>query len=186
MTFGWIFGWIWRVFFWQNGTILVEFAKYLTINNYWKCAISRRNDRFCLQKWMMTSSMLDLLVKYYMATYEALEFWKPFGEGFEDSIVISVNINQFGKCRIGSKIFGSNMLSRHIKSSYILAKFIIQNNDVDCYLGQIHFFLSYKINLPNGEFEHNLAFIRSFRWYKPTNNRYYFCIENNEICNAEL
>lgn len=132
---------------------------------------------------VMTSSMLDLLVEYYMATYETLEFRKPFGEGSEDSIVISVKMNKFGRCRIGSEIFGSNMSSRHIKSSYILAKFITRDNDVDCYPGQIQFFLSHKVNLPNGEFEHNLAFIR---WYKPTNNRYHFSITNDEICNAEL
>ena len=132
---------------------------------------------------VMSSSMLNLLVKYYMATYENLEFRKPFGEGSEDSIVISVKINQFGRCRISSEIFGSNMLSRHIKSSYILAKFITRDDSVDCYPGQIQYFLSYKIHLPNGKFEHNLAFVR---WYQPANSQYYFSIENDEICNAEL
>ena len=83
---------------------------------------------------VMESSMLDLLVKYYMATYETLEFQKPFGEGHEDSRIISVKINQFSRCRIGSEIFGSNMSARHIKSSYILAKFITQNSNIDCYL----------------------------------------------------
>ena len=132
---------------------------------------------------VMSNSMLDLLVKYYMATYETLEFRKPFGEGHEDSIVIPVKMDQFGRCRIGSEVFGSNMSSRHIKSSYILAKFITQDGSVDCYPGNVQFFFSHKVHLPSGEFEHKLAFIR---WYRPANNRHYFSINDDEICNVEL
>ena len=132
---------------------------------------------------VMSSSILDLLVEYYIATYETLDFRKPFGEGHDDSRIISVKINQFGRCRIGSEIFGSNMSARHIKSSYILAKFITQDNNVDCYLGQVQFFFSHKANLPNGELEHNLAFVR---WYRPANSRYYFSFDNDETCNVEL
>ena len=73
---------------------------------------------------VMPNSMLDLLVEYYMVTYETLEFRRPFGEGHDDSRVISIKINQFSRCRIGSEIFGSNMSASHIKSLYILAKFI--------------------------------------------------------------
>ena len=39
---------------------------------------------------ILSSDMLDLIVEYYMATYETLEFRKPFGEGAEDSIIIQV------------------------------------------------------------------------------------------------
>src|SRR5579859_1751770 len=84
---------------------------------------------------VMSSSMLDLLVEYYMATYETLEFRKPFGEGHDDSRVISVKINQFSRCRIGLEIFRSNISACHIKSSYILAKFITQDGNVDCWPG---------------------------------------------------
>ena len=72
---------------------------------------------------IMSNSILDLLVEYYMAAYETLEFWKPFGEGHEDYIVISVKMNQFGRCRIGSEIFGSNMSSPHVSSNVILEKY---------------------------------------------------------------
>lgn len=133
---------------------------------------------------VMSSSMLDLLVEYYMATYETLEFRKPFGEGHDDSRVISVKINKFGRCRIGSEIFGSNMSARHIKSSYILAKFMTRDDgSVDCWPGQVQFFFSHKADLPNGELEHNLAFIR---WYRPTNSRYHFSFSDDETCNVEL
>ncbi|PKB99698.1 hypothetical protein RhiirA5_382993, partial [Rhizophagus irregularis] len=62
---------------------------------------------------VMSNSMLDLLVEYYLVTYETLEFRKPFGEGHENSRIISVKIKQFGRCRIGSETFGSNMSARH-------------------------------------------------------------------------
>jgi hypothetical protein len=134
---------------------------------------------------VMTSNMLDLMVEYYMATYETLEFRKPFGEGAEDSIVIQVKINKFGRCRIGSEIFGSSISSRHIKSSFVLAKFITENGNVDCYPGQIQYFFTHSVNLPDGLSEHYLAFIH---WYdKPEDSiRYHFRIGDEEICNVEL
>ena len=91
-------------------------------------------------------------------------------------------MNKFGRCRIGSEVFSSAMSSRHITSSYILAKFITNANEVDCYPGQIQYFFRHTVNLPEGDFAHNLAYVR---WYKPSaNNRYYFSID--EICNVEL
>ena len=64
------------------------------------------------------------MVEYYKAAYEMYNFRKPFGEGDKDSVVISVKINKFKRCHIGSEIFGSSMLSCHVKSSFILAKLI--------------------------------------------------------------
>jgi hypothetical protein len=133
---------------------------------------------------IISDSMLNLLVEYYMATYEILEFQRPFGESHEDSIVIGVKINQFSRCGIGSEIFGSNMSSRHLRNSFILAKFITKDGDTDCFPGQVQFFFIHKVNLPDEELEHSLAFIR---WYKHvTSNRYYFSIDNDEVCNVEL
>ncbi|PKY61851.1 hypothetical protein RhiirA4_487412 [Rhizophagus irregularis] len=113
---------------------------------------------------VMSNSMLDLLIEYYLVTYETLEYQKPFGEGHKNSRIIPIKIKQFGRCRIGSETFESNMSACHVKNLYVLAKFIIQNGNVDCYSGQIQFFFSHKIDLPDGELEHNLAFIR---WYQP-------------------
>ncbi|PKY61176.1 hypothetical protein RhiirA4_431637 [Rhizophagus irregularis] len=39
---------------------------------------------------VMSSDMLDLIVEYYMASYETMEFRKPFGEGAEDSIIVHI------------------------------------------------------------------------------------------------
>ena len=68
---------------------------------------------------LLSSNMLDLIVEYYITTYEMFEFQKPFGTGPENAIVIDVKVNKFERCRIGFKIFNSSMSSRHVKSSFI-------------------------------------------------------------------
>jgi len=112
-------------------------------------------------------------------------FRKPFGEGPDDSIIINVKINKFRRCRIGSEKFGLTMSSRHIKSSFILAKFITKDDNVECYPGQVQYYFTHKINLPNkGLTDHFLAYVR---WYKPVNAsnvRYRF--SSDDICNVEL
>ncbi|GET51674.1 hypothetical protein GLOIN_2v1775288 [Rhizophagus irregularis DAOM 181602=DAOM 197198] len=110
---------------------------------------------------VMSSDMLDLIVEYYMASYETMEFRKPFGEGAEDSIIVQIKMNQFGRCRIGSEIFGSSISSRHVKSSFILAKFMTESGDIDCYPGQVQYFFTHAVNLPDG-------------------------VRDDEICNVEL
>lgn len=117
------------------------------------------------EKEIMTESMLDLMVAFYNAAYsEMYKFRKPADEILQDSITIRVKMNQFGRCRIGSEVFGSAMSVRHTKSSYVLAKFINSDGEVDSYPGQVQFFFSHKVDLPDGEMEHNLAYIR---WYRP-------------------
>ena len=69
---------------------------------------------------LLSTNMLDLM-KYYMATYEKFEFQKPFEMGPENAIVIGVKMNKFGRYRIGSRIFSSSTLSRHVKSLFVLA-----------------------------------------------------------------
>ncbi|GET57970.1 hypothetical protein GLOIN_2v1775288 [Rhizophagus irregularis DAOM 181602=DAOM 197198] len=112
---------------------------------------------------VLSQSMLDLMIDYYIATYEI--------------------------CRIGSEVFGFELSFRHIKSSYVLAKFITTDGEVDRYPGQVQYYLKHEIDLPNGPTEHYLAFIR---WYRPANTaniRYHFSIddtEETETCNVEL
>ena len=110
---------------------------------------------------LMLDEMINVIVEYYKATYIRYNFWRPFREGPNDSIIICVKMSQFGRCRIGSEIFGSKMSSRHVKSSFVLAKFITEDDNVDCYPGQIQYFFKHTVNLPNNEpAEHFLAYIR--------------------------
>ena len=60
---------------------------------------------------IMIAKMLDRMVEYYTATYEMYNFRKPFGKGADDSIIIRVSMNKFGRCQIGSEIFSSAMSS---------------------------------------------------------------------------
>jgi hypothetical protein len=133
---------------------------------------------------IISSDMLDLIVEYYIATYEMFEFRKPFGEGAEDSIIISVKMNQFGRCRIGSEIFGSLISLRHVKSSYILARFITNDMEIECYPGQVQYYFTHVVDFPDGPKEHFLAFVRWYKHADSTNIRYHF--SSDEICNVEL
>ncbi|CAB4440174.1 unnamed protein product [Rhizophagus irregularis] len=135
----------------------------------------------------LSSSMLDLIVEYYSATYETLNFQKPFGEGEADSIVIWVSIDKFGRCQIGSEVFGSEVSARHTNSSFVLAKFITNDGVVDTYPGQIQYFFTHTVDLPDGPTKHHLTYIQ---WYQHTNSadtRFYFSIDDKErSCNVEL
>ncbi|GET66365.1 hypothetical protein GLOIN_2v1786147 [Rhizophagus irregularis DAOM 181602=DAOM 197198] len=67
------------------------------------------------------------------------------------------------------------------------SKFITSDGEVDSYPGQIQYFFKHTVDLPNGQMEHNLAYIR---WYRPAStseSRYYFHIDDeDESCNVEL
>ena len=108
----------------------------------------------------MTPEILDWIVEYYNATYKMHNFWKPFEEETDDSIIIHVSINKFERCQIGSEIFSSEMSYWHNTNSYILPKFITNADKVNCYSGQIQYFFKHTIDLPEEDFEHNLTYIR--------------------------
>ncbi len=136
---------------------------------------------------ILSASMLDLMVNYYKATYETLEFRKPFGEGAENSVIIRVKINKFGRCQIGSEVFGSALSARHMKSSIIQAKFITNNSSVNCYPGQIQYFFTHTVDLPDGPSDHHLAYVRWYRHTDLINTRYFFHVDDEEkTCNVEL
>ncbi|GET54361.1 hypothetical protein GLOIN_2v1775288 [Rhizophagus irregularis DAOM 181602=DAOM 197198] len=133
---------------------------------------------------LLSSEMLNLMVEYYNATYESFGFWRPLVEGLDNDIIIRVKINQFGRCRIGSEVFGSSLSLRHVKSSYVLAKFIMDDEDVDTYPGQIQYYFTHVVDFPDGPVEHFLAYVRWYKHANSTNIRYYF--SSDEICNVEL
>jgi hypothetical protein len=120
-----------------------------------------------LEKVLISNEIFDIMVDYYNATYLTYNFQKPFREEPKDSIVIPVKMSQFRRCRIGSKTFGSKMSSRHVKNSFIVAKFITADNDVDVYPGQVQFYFIHTVDFPNGPNEHFLAYVR---WYQHVNS----------------
>src|SRR5213082_2219691 len=52
------------------------------------------------------------------------------------------------------------MSSRHVKSSFILVNFIIRDDKVDCYAGQVQYFFKHIFDFEDGLVEHNLAYVR--------------------------
>ena len=95
---------------------------------------------------LLSREMLDLIVEYYMTAYDNFKFRKPFGKGSEDIIIIRVKMNQFERCQIGFKIFESTLFLRHMKNSYILAKFITSDKIVDYYSRQVQYYFIHTVD----------------------------------------
>ncbi|EXX60314.1 hypothetical protein GLOIN_2v1775288 [Rhizophagus irregularis DAOM 181602=DAOM 197198] len=124
------------------------------------------------------------MVEYYNATYKLFGFRRPLVKGLDNDIIIRVKINQFRRCQIGSEVFRSSLSLRHVKSSYVLAKFITDDEDVDTYPGQIQYYFTHVVDFLDGPVEHFLAYVYWYKHANSTNIRYYF--SSDEICNVEL
>ncbi|RHZ82956.1 hypothetical protein Glove_102g68 [Diversispora epigaea] len=82
------------------------------------------------------------------------------------------------------KISDRKNAKEHQKSSYILAKFASEDDSIDIYLGQIQFFFVHEISTNRINMEnYYLAYVR---WYKKIKNRFYFGINQEQMCNVEL
>ena len=88
------------------------------------------------------------------------EFCKPADELIQSLITICIIMNQFGRCRIEFEVFSSLMSNQYIRSLYILANFVTDNGDIDCYPSQVQYYFKHIVDLPTGPSEHNLAFIQ--------------------------
>ncbi|RHZ71625.1 hypothetical protein Glove_256g211 [Diversispora epigaea] len=86
---------------------------------------------------LSADGILDLMIAYYNDIYENLKFQKPFETNSLNSIIIPLKINKYCRCRIVSEIFGSTFSPRHQKSSYILAKFVSEDDNIDIYPEQM-------------------------------------------------
>src|SRR5436190_22963189 len=95
--------------------------------------LTSRNDRVSLP-----DDIYELLVYYYNDAYYDLEFVTIASasdklileEESEDFIIVLPNITQYGRIRIRSEIFWANIAPRYRKNSYILAKFIQDNETI--------------------------------------------------------
>jgi hypothetical protein len=54
------------------------------------------------------------------------------------------------------------MSSRHVKNSFIVAKFTTADNDINVYPDQVQFYFTYTVDFLNSLNEHFLAYVR---WY---------------------
>lgn len=135
----------------------------------------------------MTDDVYTLLVEYYNEAYD-LNFLRIGEAGQSDNrIIVRPQINQFGRIRIGAEIFGSANTPRYLKNSFILAKFVQENDTVDVFPGQVQYFFEHEVNLPEGKRTHLLAYVR---WFLPAPNhqiRFHFQVgDDDKSCNVEI
>ena len=131
----------------------------------------------------------DLLVNYYNNAYDAKFITIADSvrniQHSERRIIVRPQINQFGRIRIGSEVFGSASTPRYSKNSYILAKFIQENDLIEIFPGQVQFYFEHEINLQGVKQNHYLAYVK---WFQPAPThqaRFHFQIDDT-CCNVEL
>ena len=117
----------------------------------------------------LKDDIYEHLVDYYKAAYDSqLDFATiaDISRNPEQSgrIVIRPQVNQYGRICIGAEVFGSAMAPRYLKNSYILAKFIHNNNSIEIFPGQVQYFFEHKVNVNQSKKArtHRLAFVRWF------------------------
>ena len=139
------------------------------------------------QETTLPSNILDLLVEFYSNLYNSNKFISISSIiGPSDDIVVNPKIKQYGRLRIGADIYGSIQAFCHEKSSYILARFVQDDETIDTYPDQVQFFFEHTIYNPQ-PLTHLLALVK---WYKPVQDykiRYHCQVDDDiKSCNIEL
>lgn len=140
----------------------------------------------------LPDEVYNVLVEYYNNAYD-LEFLsiadsvrKTTGS-YSRKFIVRPQINQFGRIRIGAEIFGSANTPRYSKNSFIIAKFVQDNNSVEFFPGQVQYFFEHKVNLPGLKLIHRLAYVR---WFLPVQSHQtrFHCQVDDDIksCNIEV
>ena len=109
----------------------------------------------------LPDDIYNILVSYYNAAYD-VEF-QSIAEATQRQsdrkIVIRPQINQFGRIQIGSEIFRLANTPRYLRSSFILAKFVQENDLIDVFPGQVQYFFEHEVNLLGRKQTHLLVFV---------------------------
>ena len=143
----------------------------------------------------LPNNVYELLVKYYNDTYEFnfvsiadLASSDLSLGNFNQSIVVLPIVTQFGRIRIAAEIFGSKSAPRYQRNSYILAKFIQEDETVDIFPGHVQYYFEHTIQLPTGPKTHRLVFVNWYLWAPDEKTRFHCRIAswNNKSCNIKL
>jgi hypothetical protein len=133
---------------------------------------------------MLSDILLDLLINYYNRAYAEYNFSRPRLDSSlsnENYIAVTGKVTQCGRLRIGAEYFGSILSKRHIRSSYILVRFINQrDNDIDTYPGQVQFYFEHTIHLSDGPSKHHLAFVKWYKFAATANTRFLFANDDSD------
>ena len=102
----------------------------------------------CESRVALPDDIYKILTDYYNNAYE-LQFVTITESistgGSRDSIVVPNMVNQFGRVRILTEIFGSAMARRYLKNANVLAKFIQDNETTDLLLRQVQYYFAYSV-----------------------------------------
>src|SRR5256884_8050631 len=109
----------------------------------------------------LPDDIYNILVEYYNDAYDSefVTIAKAATERSSDRIVIRPQVNQFRRIRVESEIFGSVNASRYLRSSFIRAKFVQENDSIEVFPGQVRYYFEHKVNREI----HRLAYVR---WFK--------------------
>ena len=83
-------------------------------------------------------------------------------ENSDQQIIVLPIVIQFGRIQIATKIFGFKSASRYQKSSYILAKFIQEDETINIYSDHVQFYFEHTVQLLSGPKTYQLIFVN---WY---------------------
>src|SRR5436190_24184141 len=84
----------------------------------------------------LPDDIYDILVEYYNNAYDS-EFITIAKAATECKIVVRPQVNQFERIRVRSEIFSSVNVSQYLRSSFIHAKFVQENNSIEVFPGQV-------------------------------------------------
>ena len=109
----------------------------------------------------LPDDLYNLLVEFYNDIYES-EFVTIADLIHKNSssyqIIVRPKINQFGRIQISTEIFGSTLAPKYQKNSYIIAKFIQDDEKIEVYPGQVQFY--FKHELPGRKQIHRFVFVK--------------------------
>src|SRR5207245_2997657 len=113
----------------------------------------------------LPNDIYDILVEYYNNAYDSefVTIAKAATERSGDRIVVQPQVNQFGRIQVRSEIFGSVNAPRYLRSSFIRAKFVQENDSIEVFPGQVQYYFEHEVNRKI----HRLAYVR---WFKSTPN----------------
>lgn len=144
----------------------------------------------CENRVALPDNIYQILADYYNNAYDSSSFVTISESTLissSDLIVIPNMVNQFGRVRISTEVFGSAIAPRYLKNANVLAKFIQNNEITDLFPGQVQYYFEHTIRISGELKTHRLAFIK---WYKPAPNqktRFYTNIDGDEkSSNIEL
>ncbi len=75
-------------------------------------------------------------------------------------IIVRPQINQFGHVQIGAEVCRLANTPKYIRSSFIFAKFVQDDDSVEVFPGQVQYFFEHEVNLPSRKQTHRLAYVR--------------------------